>query len=174
METSHDPTTRMGVRHDAAATEKVHDLMKAATFAMFDTYDARGACHSRPMVASAQEGGSLWFFTRDESRKIDELHRDSRVRLDYADGSDQNYVSAQGTARVVHDRDTVEELWSEPLRTWFPEGKDDLSIALIEVELDSAEYWDTPSSMMVHAFGYVKARLTGRPPAPGEVAQVRM
>ena len=174
MQISHDPSTDMEVRHDAEASEKVHALIEKATFAMFGTYDARGTCHSRPMVASGRDGNALWFFTRADSRKVDELGRDPRVTLDYADSANQNYVSAQGEARMVRDRAKVDELWSEPLRTWFPDGKDDPAIVLLEVTLESAEYWDSPSSAMVHAFGYVKARLTGTPPSPGDIAHVEM
>jgi len=32
----------------------------------------------------------------------------------------------------------------------------------------SAEYWDAPSSAVVYAYGYLKARLTGERPDPGE------
>ena len=40
------------------------------------------------------------------------------------------------------------------------------------MEVSQAEYWDVPSSMMVHAYGYVKSRLTGTPPNPGENEKV--
>ena len=178
MQPSFDPTTDMDVRADAEARAKVHALMKDATFAMFGTYDAQGNAHARPMVASAHdddaEGGALWFFTRHDSRKIAELQADGRVTLSYADPKAQNYVSAIGRAQIVRDRAKVQDLWSEPLRTWFPDGPSDESIALIRVELDRAEYWDSPSSAVVYAYGYAKARLTGEPPSPGDVAQVKM
>ncbi len=45
---------------------------------------------------------------------------------------------------------------------------------LVKVVADSVEYWDSPSSTMVHAYGYVKARMTGEPPSPGDVAHVKM
>ena len=32
---------------------------------------------------------------------------------------------------------------------WFPEGKDDPEIALLRVNLEKAEYWDSPSSTVV-------------------------
>ena len=178
MQPSHDPTTQMDVRADAEAREKVHALMKKATFAMFGTYDERGDAHARPMVASDHDdergGGALWFFTRYDSRKIAELQADGRVTLSYADPKGQNYVSAIGRAQIVRDRAKVEDLWSEPLRTWFPDGPSDDAIALIRVDLERADYWDSPSSTAVYAYGYVKARLTGEPPSPGEVAQVKM
>ena len=174
MQTSHDPSTHMEVRHDEDAKAKVHELISKARVAMMGTYDATGAAHSRPMVAVKHEGDTLWFFTRDESRKVSEIARDPRVLLDYADWSDQNYVSLVGRGRLTQDTDRAKALWSEPVRTWFPDGPEDPHIMLIEVSVDSAEYWDSPSSAMVHAYGYVKARLTGEPPKPGDVARVEM
>lgn len=173
-QTSPDPTTDMEVRHDEEARQKVHELLSEARIAMMGTYDARGNAHSRPMAAVEHGGDTLWFFAREESRKVSELRRDPRVLLDYADTDGQNYVSLVGRARLTQSAERARELWSEPLRAWFPDGPDDPHITLIEVEVDSAEYWDSPSSLMVHAYGYVKARVTGEPPKPGDVARVEM
>ena len=41
-------------------------------------------------------------------------------------------------------------------------------MALLCVEMEGAEYWDAPSSTLVHAFGYLKAVTTGAPPHPGD------
>ena len=35
-----------------------------------------------------------------------------------------------------------------------------------------AEYWDAPNSTMIMLYGYVKARLTGKSPHPGENVKV--
>ena len=177
MQPSHDPTTDMDVRADREARDKVHAIIGKTKFAMFGTYDARGTCHSRPMAAVDQDEGAndaLWFFARADSRKVEEIGADPRVTIDYADSSGQNYVSVQGRAELVGDRAKVKALWMEPLRTWFPDGPEDDAVTLIRVDMETAEYWDSPSSAMVHAFGYVKARVTGEPPSPGDVAQVRM
>ena len=175
MQPSDDPATDMQVRTDPAAKAKVHDMIAKTTFAMFATYDGRGNAHSRPMVAVRRDGDeALWFFTRADSRKAGELARDPRVLIDYADSGRQNYVSLVGRAAVSRSAGTARELWSEPLRTWFPDGPEYAAIALIRVEVESAEYWDSPSSAMVHAYGYVKARLAGEPPQPGDVGRVEM
>ena len=175
---SADPTTEMDVRHDAEAREKVVDLVKRARFAMFGTYDASGNNHSRPMAAvsheTGEEGAELWFFCRSDSRKAREIGADPRVTIDYCDDSNQNYVSVLGRAEVVDDRAKADQLWMEPLRTWFPEGTEDPALRLIRVDMETAEYWDSPSSMVVHGFGYLKAAITGEPPAPGDIAQVKM
>ena len=175
MQPSSDPTTEMDRRSDDEARNKVMDLIKKARIAMFGTYDENGTCHSRPMAAADHEGNDeLWFFARAESRKLDEIKADPRVTLDYSNESSNDWVSAVGRAEVIHDPAKARELWMEPMRTWFPEGKDDPAIRLIRVELDAAEYWDTPASTVVYAFGYLKALATGETPSPGEVAHVKM
>jgi hypothetical protein len=68
----------------------------------------------------------------------------------------------------VRDAAKQKELWSEPLRTWFPGGPESPDVALMKVEVDGAEYWDSPSSTFVHAYGYIKSITTGQPPAAGE------
>ena len=177
MQPSNDPTTEMEVRADADAREKVMAMARKATFAMLGTYDARGNCHSRPMGAvdhGGAAGDELWFFTRADARKLREIEADPRVTVDYSDPSAKNWISMVGKASIVHDKAKVDELWMEPLRTWFPDGKDDPMIRLIRVDVETAEYWDSPSNAAVYAFGYLKAVTTGEPPSPGDIAQVRM
>lgn len=157
-------------RTDQAAREKVWEMIKDVSVAMMVTLDEEGRMRGRPMRAvSLQEfAGTLWFFTSQPSPKTDEIQHDDRVLLAYADPSGQNYVAVSGTARVIRDPAKQKELWSEPLRTWFPGGPDDPKAALLQVEVEGAEYWDAPSSAFVHAYGYAKARLTGEPPKAGE------
>jgi len=174
MQPSNDPTTPMDTRDDDESRRKVHALIAKAVTAMFGTYDARGNNHSRPMVAIDHEGDDLWFFARSDSRKVAELSSDPRVSLHYADDSGKNYVSVVGTAEIVRDADKAKELWMEPLRTWFPDGAEDPHVTLIRVAMDTAEYWDSSSGAKIFAYGYLKARLTGTPPSPGDVRHVDM
>ena len=108
--------------------------------------------------------GELWFASRDGTPKLDEITGHTQVLLAYSEPKSQNYVSVSGTARIVHDKAKVKELWSEPVRVWFPAGPEDPNIALICVKVESAEYWDSPSSTWLYAYGYAKARLTGDAP----------
>jgi hypothetical protein len=45
---------------------------------------------------------------------------------------------------------------------WFPNGIDDPTMGLLRIEVEKAEYWDSPSSTMVHLVGFVKAITTGK------------
>jgi general stress protein 26 len=156
-------------RTDAEAQQKVWEMIRDVEVAMMVTMDAEGHFRGRPMRAAKQEPGDvLWFFTEAQSPKTGEVKGDERVLLAYSDPRKQNYVSVSGTAQVVRDAAKQKALWSEPMRVWFPGGAEDPKIALLKVTVDGAEYWDSPSSTLVHAFGYLKAVTTGQPPQPGD------
>lgn len=153
--------------------QKLFDMIKDIKVAMMTTVDEDGSLHSRPMWSvQSKSDNDLWFFTHASAPKTGEVQGNHKVNLAYADPSGQNYVSVAGTAETTRDKGKIQELWSEPMRTWFPKGKDDPNIALIRVRVDQGQYWDSPSSMMVHAYGYAKAVLTGEAPKPGDNAKV--
>ena len=145
--------------------QKVWELIKEINIALLVTTDKAGSLHGRPMAAMNKDfNGELWFASRDGTPKLDEIAEHTQVLLAYSEPKSQNYVSVSGSARIVHDTAKVKELWSEPVRVWFPNGPEDPNIALICVKVESAEYWDSPSSTWLYAYGYAKARLTGEAP----------
>ena len=153
--------------------QKVWELIKDIKIAMMVTQNASHEMSARPMAAAQTEfDGKLWFLSRDDTPKLGEIESERNVLLAYSHPSKQDYVSIAGKARVVHDRAKIKELWSEPMRTWFPKGADDPDIAAIVVDVDSAEYWDAPSSTLVYIYGYAKAALTGESPKAGENKKV--
>ena len=144
--------------------QKVWELIKEVGIALMVTSTGSGM-RGRPMAAMNKSfAGELWFASRDDTPKLGEIADENHVLLAYSEPKSQNYVSVAGTARVVHDKAKVKELWTEGLRVWFPDGPEDPNIALICVKVDTAEYWDAPSSKWLYAYGYAKARLTGESP----------
>jgi general stress protein 26 len=153
---------------DETATSKLWGMIKEIRIAML-TSDDGGLLRSRPMGISQRSfDGTLWFFTRADSHKVDEVQQDERVGVSFADPAQQTYVSMSGHARLIRDLDVIKEHWREGVRIWFPRGTHDPDIALLRVDVETAEYWDAPASAMVFVAGYAKAFLTGRPPHPGE------
>ncbi len=147
----------------AEARAKVRDLVKDINIAMLSTRGEDGHFHARPMGTSKAEfDGTLWFLTDKRTAKVDELTRDPEVHVTYSDASKQNYVSLSGSGTIVTDRATIKELWSEPARAWFPKGVDDPDLVAMRVDIEIAEYWDSPSGTLVMAYGYAKAILTGK------------
>ena len=155
--------------HDATpeVREKLWSMMKSIRIAMLTTDDG-GHLRACPMAASQDDfDGTLWFLTQASSHKVAEVGADRPVGVTYAEAGKQDYVSLSGNARLVRDKAAITEHWQESMRTWFPKGTDDPDIALLRVEITEAEYWDAPNSTMVHAYGYLKAVVTGEPPHPG-------
>jgi general stress protein 26 len=146
-------------------------MIKDIRFALLVTKDG-DYMHGRPMAAIQDEfKGELWFFTSIRSPKVREIEKEPYVLLNYAEPKHQQYVSLQGKAEIVVDRQKIKDLWSEPVRIWFPKGPEDPEIALLRVTPDAAEYWDSSSATLMQLFGYAKARLTGEKPAPGEMGE---
>jgi general stress protein 26 len=159
---------------DEAGRRKVLELVKSMDYAVFTTRGADGApLHARPMAYRAVEGDAdLWFFSKKDSRKAKEIAADPQVLISFSDPRAQHFVSITGRAEIVTDRATVKQKWSEIYRAWFPGGPADENVIAIRVDAERAEYWDTPTSAVVYAFGYLKAITTGTPSRAGEIGAV--
>jgi general stress protein 26 len=149
--------------------KKLARLIEGIDFAMLTTVCEDGSLRSRPMsTQQAEFDGTLWFFTRDDTAKVGEIERDRQVNVSYAKPGDQKYVSVSGRATLLRDRAKIKELWNPAHKAWFPDGPDDPHLALLRVDVDKAEYWDSPSSTVMHVIGFVKALATGAEFHPGE------
>jgi general stress protein 26 len=157
------------------AIEKLNGLIKDIDFAMLTTVDTDGVLRSRPMsTQEAEFDGTLWFFTSDKTHKVEEIERDNRVNASYAEPKDNVYVSVSGMASIVKEKAKMEELWNPILKAWFPKGLDDPNICLLKVDVEQAEYWDSPSSTLVQIVGFVKALVTGQRADGGENEKINL
>jgi general stress protein 26 len=148
--------------------ELLKDKIKDIRYAMLSTIEEDGDIHMRPMAThDIDADGTLWFFTHDDSNKVREIRQNARVGIGYENHPSDTYVTIAGTAEVVKDKTKIDELWSDLLKAWFPEGKDDPHIALLKVKPHQAEYWDRPGGKMVTLFEMVKAKFTGIPDKSG-------
>jgi len=163
-------TTKAGPNEQ---TRKLAGLIKDIRIAMLTTAMPDGTLRSRPMATQQVEpDGDLWFFTQTSAAKAEEIRANPHVNVSYADPRENRYVSVSGTAAVVRDRGKIEELWDLLYKAWFPHGLEDPDLALLRVNVERAEYWDTPSGTMVEIAGFVKAVATGRPVNIGENEKV--
>ena len=154
--------------------EKLNELIKEIDFAMMTTNDG-GVLRSRPMQTQDFDfNGDLWFFTSSNTHKAEEIERDNRVNISYADPGDNTYVSISGRASLVKDREKIDEYWSDIYKAWFPEGRNAPDLALLKVEVEQAEYWDSPSSKVVQTLGFLKALATGESAEGGENEKISL
>jgi general stress protein 26 len=157
------------------ANGKLAELIKDIKFAMLTTETAEGQLHSRPMATQQlQFDGDLWFFTSRSSSKVSELDSHHHVNVSYSNPDDNRWVSVSGTAETVHDKAKMKELWNPLFKAWFPRGLEDPEVCLLRVRVESAEYWDTPSSKMVQLAGFIKAVATGKRYEPGENREIEI
>ncbi len=157
--------------------QKLGKLIEDVKIAMLTTVDQDGTLRSRPMATQKTEfDGTLWFFTRASSPKVEEVEQAHNVNLSYAAPDSNTYVSVTGTAGLVRDPAKAKELWNPILKAWFPKGLEDPDLALLHVQVEKAEFWDSPSSTMVQLAGFVKALATGKAyrASPGEHEQITL
>ncbi|QHI99617.1 pyridoxamine 5'-phosphate oxidase family protein [Xylophilus rhododendri] len=146
--------------------QKVVDLIDGIGAGMLTTPDSSGVLTSRPMMPlEVDANGSIWFFTKPSS---DKQAPAGKVNLAFAEPSDGKYVSLSGGSTLIYDRNKIEELWSAAAKPWFPQGKEDPSLALLRVDVDDAEYWDSNSSRMVRMLAMAASAVSGKPVGMGE------
>ncbi len=148
--------------------QKLSTLIKGIHIAMLSTIRDE-KIHSRPMATSELgEDGSLWFFTRSHSEKVEEVEKNATACLTYADSHSNTYVAVVGKTELSQDRNKIHELWNPFVKAWFPNGPDDPEVSLLKFIPESAEYWDSSSNKMVVLFNMAKAALTGERYKEGE------
>lgn len=145
---------------------KLAEALKDIKFTMFTTTESDGCLYSRPMatleIDERKFDGRIWFFTDKNSPKVSSIENEQHVNLAYAEPAKEKYVSVSGRASLVNDRQKIKDLWTPAMKAWFPEGVDDPNIALICVDVETAELWDAPPSKVVHLAGVIKAVATGQ------------
>jgi general stress protein 26 len=157
------------------AMAKIWDLIRDVKVAMLTTSGRQGELRSRPM-ASQESGfdGDLWFLSRQESGKVQEIEHGSRVSLTYVNNDRHAYVALSGTAELIQSREKTNELWKPIDAAWFPQGKDDPDIIAIKVTIEEAEYWEAPGNALVRTYHLLKAIATQGKSQPGEHKKIAL
>ncbi|MGM0900321.1 MAG: pyridoxamine 5'-phosphate oxidase family protein [Bacillota bacterium] len=137
--------------------ETLRELIKDIDTAMLTTATKEGLV-SRPMKTQEVEfDGDLWFFTKKETNKYDEILHNQDVNVAYAGKS---YVSVRGRAEIVEDLGKKKELWSKIYEQIMQTSYDDPNVILIKVKVEAAEYWEQGNFTKKMVFYY--KRMTGQ------------
>ncbi|MBD2514393.1 pyridoxamine 5'-phosphate oxidase family protein [Nostoc sp. FACHB-973] len=128
--------------------KKLRELIKDIDYGMFTTVDEDGSLHSYPMSKSGDinSDATLWFFTYGGSHKVTEVEHHPQVNVSFVSPEQQWFVSISGSSQLVKDRNKMRELWKPELQTWFPKGLNEPDIALLNVNINQVNYWDSVSS----------------------------
>ncbi len=113
-------------------------------------------------ISKVEDDGTMWFFAKLMSKKVEELEHDERVCVVILNERKNNYLMVHGKGSISFDKQKMKELWNPAMKAWFPEGLEDQDILLIKVVPQQANYWESSSSQMVVLFNMVKAIVTGK------------
>ncbi|MBT9256923.1 pyridoxamine 5'-phosphate oxidase family protein [Phycicoccus sp. MAQZ13P-2] len=157
--------------HEGAA--HVKELVEDQRTAMLTTvHRESGALTSRPMtLQEVDDDGTFWFLAQRDSAAASEIEADPQVNVAFT--KEGAWVSVAGRASVRHDPEKARELWNEFAKTWFQKEPEDPEVAVIRVDGESAQYWDSPGKAAT-VVEMVKARLTGDRPDAGESHTVEL
>ncbi|HYD01948.1 MAG TPA: pyridoxamine 5'-phosphate oxidase family protein [Phycisphaerales bacterium] len=147
---------------------KVADLIKGVRVAMLTTFDPSDPArpHIRPMYTQEVDPGAftgeLWFMSDTRSAKVHQINAEHRVALTYAAPDKNRYIVVHGMATCERNPDKAKELWNVHAKAWWPGGPEDPNLTLVCVRVESAEYWDGPSSTS-YMISLIKSVATGKP-----------
>ena len=104
------------------ATAKVRKLLGYYRSAMLTTVLGT-TVHTRPMGFNPKGedfNGSLWCFTDERSRKVQEINAGAAVSLIYQSDEADSYLHLHGTAVIDKDRTRMKDFYNPLLRTLVP------------------------------------------------------
>jgi general stress protein 26 len=147
---------------DREAITKMRQIAGSET-AMLCTFSGAQTMNTRPMGTLAiDDAGSFWFFSCKDSSKNRELSQNGRVQLVYSVPGKSEYMSIEGTAKVSRDQRKIDQLWNPICKAWFPDGKNDPNITVIQVSPSGGHYWDTKHGTMITFAAIAASALTGK------------
>jgi general stress protein 26 len=138
-----EPTTRLA---------ELRGIVKELDVVMLATRTPDGRVRARPMAVQDPDelgGCDLWFITPIETGKVSDVERTHEVCVCARRPGAEGWISITATARTDTDRARIEALWKPAWAAWFPKGKSDPSIALLELTVEHAETWDHAGKVRV-------------------------
>lgn len=129
-----------------SSLKSIAKMMKGLDLCMLTTVDGRGTSSSRPMSnnGEVEYDGTSYFFTYTDTRTVREIKKNARVSLQYVGGGllkKKLFISVAGTAKLITDREQMDEHWSKDLEIWFEDGLDTKGIVMIAVAAQHIKYW---------------------------------
>ena len=154
---------------------KLHSIINGSGNAFMVTRSpSHTGLHGRPMATAKVDEtlDTIYFATGKDSGKVEELQRDPRIFLGYANSTGSEWATINGSAKVVDDKSLNHKLWSPIWKNWFS-GPDDPNLVIIAVKPETAEYWDQGSKALAMV-KFAIAAVTGKHINEGDHANVTL
>ncbi|MBD8704292.1 pyridoxamine 5'-phosphate oxidase family protein [Frigoribacterium sp. CFBP9039] len=148
---------------DTNDIKRISEVLDKGRIGILTTQGSSQHLVSRPLAIVDREfDGKVYFFTPDPSPKTDDVRAHPQVNVAVETG--KGYLSLSGKATVVKDAEIIDELWTTAAEAWFDQGRDDPTVALLEVDVETAEYWVSNEPKAITMLKYAKAAITGGHP----------
>jgi general stress protein 26 len=147
--------------HRQKAYDKIKELAESIDFVLLASNLGKQPMHVVPMSTKKVDAqGNIWFLSGKDSEHNRFIRNDHQVHLFYSKPSDMEFLHLYGEARVVDDRQVLQELYEKTDDSWF-NGPEDPNLSAIRVEPLSAYYWDTRYNKLVTLFKMGIGAITG-------------
>ncbi|MDZ4812781.1 MAG: pyridoxamine 5'-phosphate oxidase family protein [Pseudomonadota bacterium] len=146
---------------DNAEFTRIGTLIEHFSVAMLTSIDGDGALISRPMSPLKMDANcAVWLFTDVRSAKVEQLRV---INLTFSDPQRAIYVSLSGHGEIYAEHGDARNLWTSFAESWFPDGPDSSSLALLKLVPDAADYWDATHRKMVRVLGMASCVVSAEP-----------
>ena len=139
----------MGGTSGSKSLADIAAKMREIDFAVLSTRTEGGAIAGRPMSNNRDVDfdGDSYFFTLEDTRTVGDMGRDPHVGLAYQAkagmlGMRPFFLTVEGRAELIRDKDRFAEHWTKDLDSWFEQGVDTPGLVLIKVAAHHLHYWD--------------------------------
>jgi general stress protein 26 len=127
----------------------ISEKMRDIDFTMLATKTEGGAISARPMSNNRQVDydGDNYFFTLQHTGTIKDITSDPNVGLSFqgksgALGLKPFFITIEGNAELIREKNQFAEHWTSDLDEWFKDGVETPGLVLIKVHANRIHYWD--------------------------------
>jgi general stress protein 26 len=141
--------------------ESVIDLVKDIKYAMLVTNDQKMA--SCPMATAQNDSkDALFFISLFDSDKVNSMLNNPDVLVNYSDVDSHTYLSINGKAKLIFEKEEIKKHWSFMDNAFFKDGIETPDICLIKVEMEHAQVWKNDQNFLERAINLGKGILPGK------------
>lgn len=127
---------------------KFWDKLDDSPFVMIGSPDDASS-HHEPMTAYFDESlpNRLFIYLAKDNRLCEALAEGkSDVSVHFISKGHDFFACLHGTLSRVEDDKLIDKFWTNTVEAWFDEGRQDARLAMVEVDLETAEMWEAKVS----------------------------
>lgn len=107
-------------------TSVAREIMTSVKTCALITMDSEGVPRARAMDPFSPENDfTIWFGTKSDSRKVDQIRNNPKVTLYYLESDESGYVTIHGKASIVNDELEKEKRWKEEWGAFYENKAND-------------------------------------------------